>query len=46
MKQLTLAGWPLYRYIGDADAGQMNGQGKDSEWYAVTPSGQKSAASG
>ena len=46
MKQLTLAGWPLYRYVGDAAAGQMNGQGKDSEWYAVTPSGQKSTASG
>ncbi|MFK0103631.1 hypothetical protein [Streptomyces sp. NPDC091217] len=44
MKQLTLAGWPLYRYIGDTEAGQVNGQGKDKEWYAVTPSGQKSAA--
>ncbi|MEU6548735.1 hypothetical protein ABZ915_00395 [Streptomyces sp. NPDC046915] len=43
MKQLTLAGWPLYRYVGDTQAGQMNGQGKDKEWYAVTPSGQKSA---
>ncbi|MFE2071058.1 hypothetical protein ACFXDH_53395 [Streptomyces sp. NPDC059467] len=43
MKQLTLAGWPLYRYIGDTKAGQLNGQGKDKEWYAITPSGQKSA---
>ncbi|MEU5592811.1 hypothetical protein [Streptomyces sp. NPDC020298] len=39
-KQLTLAGWPLYRYVGDTEAGQTNGQGKDKEWYAVTPSGQ------
>ncbi|WP_234335877.1 hypothetical protein [Streptomyces sp. NRRL S-1022] len=39
MKQLTLAGWPLYRYAGDVKAGQMNGQGKDKEWYAITPSG-------
>ncbi|MHB9860242.1 hypothetical protein [Streptomyces sp. YIM S03343] len=46
MKQLTLAGWPLYRYIGDTKAGQVNGQGKDKEWYAVTPSGQKSAVTG
>lgn len=46
LKQLTLAGWPLYRYIGDTEAGQANGQGKDDEWYAVTASGQKSAASG
>ncbi|MFF4398762.1 hypothetical protein [Streptomyces sp. NPDC001480] len=46
MKQLTLAGWPLYRYVGDTKAGQMNGQGRGEEWYAVTPSGQKSAATG
>ncbi|MFF4302210.1 hypothetical protein [Streptomyces sp. NPDC001601] len=44
--QLTLAGWPLYRYVGDTAAGQTNGQGKDQEWYAVTPSGQKSTATG
>ncbi|MFI6403247.1 hypothetical protein [Streptomyces sp. NPDC050548] len=43
-KQLTLAGWPLYRYVGDTAAGQLNGQGKDGEWYAVTPSGGKSTA--
>ncbi|MGY4925726.1 hypothetical protein [Streptomyces sp. 900105755] len=44
--QLTLAGWPLYRYVGDTAAGQTNGQGKDQEWYAVTPSGRKSTATG
>ncbi|MGW7541613.1 hypothetical protein ACWGKQ_10925 [Streptomyces sp. NPDC054770] len=44
--QLTLAGWPLYRYVGDTAAGQTNGQGKDGEWYAVTPAGQKSTATG
>ncbi|WP_089104499.1 hypothetical protein [Streptomyces hyaluromycini] len=44
--QLTLAGWPLYRYVGDTAAGQTNGQGKDQEWYAVTPSGQKSSVTG
>ncbi|WP_405864498.1 hypothetical protein [Streptomyces sp. NBC_00005] len=42
MKQLTLGGWPLYRYMGDTKAGQMNGQGKGEVWYAVTPSGKKS----
>lgn len=45
MKQLTLAGWPLYRYKGDTQADQVNGQGRDKEWYAVTPSGQKSVGS-
>jgi predicted lipoprotein with Yx(FWY)xxD motif len=46
LKQLTLAGWPLYRYVGDTAAGEANGQGKDNAWYAITPSGQKSAVSG
>jgi len=45
-KQLTLGGWPLYRYVGDMGAGQVNGQGKDGQWYAVTPSGGKSDVSG
>ncbi|MER5528073.1 hypothetical protein ABT075_26380 [Streptomyces sp. NPDC002677] len=46
LKQLTLAGWPLYRYSGDTAAEQANGQGKDAEWYAVAPSGQKAAETG
>ncbi|MEU3551627.1 hypothetical protein [Streptomyces longwoodensis] len=41
MKQITLAGWPLYRYMGDTKAGDMNGQGKQGLWYAVTPAGKK-----
>ncbi|MFJ9372883.1 hypothetical protein [Streptomyces sp. NPDC101455] len=44
--QLTLAGWPLYRYVGDTAAGEANGQGKDGEWYAVAPSGQKATTTG
>ncbi|WP_405877691.1 hypothetical protein OG747_03575 [Streptomyces sp. NBC_01384] len=46
MKQVTLGGWPLYRYMGDTKAGQMNGQAKDKMWYAVTPSGEKSTMTG
>ena len=45
-KQLTLAGWPLYRYMGDTEAGDMNGQGKGDAWSAITPRGAKSAMSG
>ncbi|WP_328690330.1 hypothetical protein OHA74_14285 [Streptomyces phaeochromogenes] len=45
MKQLTLAGRPLYRYMGDAKTGEMKGQAKDSKWYAVTPAGEKAAMS-
>ncbi|MEU2775473.1 hypothetical protein ABZ646_21650 [Streptomyces sp. NPDC007162] len=46
MKQITLAGWPLYRYMGDTKAGEMNGQGKNGTWFAVNPAGKKMAASG
>lgn len=45
-KQLTLGGWPLYRYVGDTGAGQLNGQGKEGQWYAITPAGEKSGVSG
>jgi predicted lipoprotein with Yx(FWY)xxD motif len=44
--QLTLGGWPLYRYMGDTQSGQTNGQAKDELWYAVTPSGAKSSMTG
>ncbi|WP_433448385.1 COG4315 family predicted lipoprotein [Streptomyces sp. CA-142005] len=43
MKQVTLAGWPLYRYMGDTKVGEMNGQGKGGAWYVITPAGAKSA---
>ncbi|MFD7047321.1 hypothetical protein ACFWBS_20055 [Streptomyces mirabilis] len=46
MKQLTLGGWPLYRYVGDTQAGQTNGQAKNKTWYAITPSGTKSTGTG
>jgi predicted lipoprotein with Yx(FWY)xxD motif len=45
MKQITLAGWPLYRYMGDTKAGDMNGQGKNGTWNAVTPAGKMMAMS-
>jgi predicted lipoprotein with Yx(FWY)xxD motif len=37
--QLTLAGWPLYRYSGDREPGTRNGHGADGTWWAVTPAG-------
>ncbi|MCG5220130.1 hypothetical protein [Streptosporangium sp. KLBMP 9127] len=39
--QATLAGWPLYRFTGDARPGEVNGQGQSDAWFAVTPSGLK-----
>jgi predicted lipoprotein with Yx(FWY)xxD motif len=43
-KQVTLAGWPLYRYAGDKKAGDLTGQGKAGTWFAVTPEGKKAQA--
>jgi predicted lipoprotein with Yx(FWY)xxD motif len=41
--QLTLAGWPLYRYANDAP-GKAKGQGVSGVWFASTPAGKKAAA--
>ncbi len=40
-KQLTLMGWPLYRYTGDRFEGEANGEGVDGVWAAITPNGNK-----
>jgi predicted lipoprotein with Yx(FWY)xxD motif len=41
--QVTYAGWPLYRWIGDTSAGQSTGQGIRNSgglWYVVNDAGQ------
>ncbi|MGW4382941.1 hypothetical protein [Kitasatospora sp. NPDC004531] len=40
-RQVTLNGWPLYRYTPDTKPGQTNGQGVDGTWFAATPTGEK-----
>lgn len=47
-KQVTLNGMPLYYYAKDKAPGDVNGQGVQSVWYLVSPSGEmiKGAASG
>jgi predicted lipoprotein with Yx(FWY)xxD motif len=40
-RQLTLDGWPLYRYIGDKKPGQWKGQGVGGTWFVVAPDGKK-----
>ena len=37
--QVTYNGFPLYRFAGDTKSGQANGQGLESSWYALAPSG-------
>jgi predicted lipoprotein with Yx(FWY)xxD motif len=39
--QLTAGGWPLYRFAGDNEPGELNGQGNNGTWFAVSPTGQK-----
>lgn len=47
-KQVTLNGMPLYYYAKDKAPGDVTGQGVQSVWYLVSPSGEmiKGAASG
>jgi predicted lipoprotein with Yx(FWY)xxD motif len=44
--QLTIGGWPVYRYTGDKAAGDTAGQGVGKTWFAVTPAGKKAVAAG
>ncbi|MGW4645318.1 hypothetical protein [Kitasatospora sp. NPDC004289] len=43
-QQLTLGGWPLYRFAGDKAPGETNGQGVGGTWFAAAPDGKKAAA--
>ncbi|MFF8634218.1 SCO0930 family lipoprotein [Streptomyces pilosus] len=40
-KQLTVDGWPAYRYVKDVNAGDAKGQGVGGKWFAFTPEGKK-----
>ncbi|MFB7371399.1 SCO0930 family lipoprotein [Streptomyces sp. NPDC056222] len=42
-KQLTLDGWPMYRYAKDTKPGDINGQGVGGTWFASAPDGKKAA---
>jgi predicted lipoprotein with Yx(FWY)xxD motif len=39
--QITLNGWPLYRYIGDKAPGQWKGQNVAGKWFVSAPDGKK-----
>ncbi|MDH2387987.1 SCO0930 family lipoprotein [Streptomyces sp. HNM0663] len=43
-KQLTIDGWPMYRYAKDTKAGDVNGQGVGGTWFASAPDGKKAEA--
>ncbi|WP_436496957.1 COG4315 family predicted lipoprotein [Actinokineospora sp. HUAS TT18] len=35
-KQITLAGRPLYRFVGDSNPSEINGDGVDGQWHVAT----------
>ncbi|MEU6221347.1 hypothetical protein ABZ845_28190 [Streptomyces sp. NPDC047022] len=39
--QITVGGWPLYRFSGDSKPGDLNGQGINGKWFAAGPTGEK-----
>ncbi|SFK03859.1 hypothetical protein [Amycolatopsis sacchari] len=43
-KQVTVKGWPVYRYAKDSAAGQAKGQDVGGLWHALTPGGGKAAS--
>ncbi len=43
-KQITLNGWPLYRYSPDSKPGDTKGEGFAGIWFASTPTGGKATA--
>jgi predicted lipoprotein with Yx(FWY)xxD motif len=40
-KQITIAGWPVYRYVGDKDPGKWTGQNVGGTWFVIKPDGKK-----
>ncbi|MFJ7911623.1 hypothetical protein [Kitasatospora sp. NPDC096204] len=43
-RQITLDGWPAYRYSPDTKPGDTKGQGIGGTWFALTPSGGRAGA--
>jgi predicted lipoprotein with Yx(FWY)xxD motif len=37
--QLVIGGQPVYTFVGDETAGEYNGQGVDSLWFMIKPTG-------
>jgi predicted lipoprotein with Yx(FWY)xxD motif len=42
--QVTIAGWPVYRFNKDKKPGDTFGQGVGGTWFGVTPDGKKAGA--
>jgi predicted lipoprotein with Yx(FWY)xxD motif len=42
--QLTLGGWPVYRFAGDRAPGRTDGHGIGGAWFAISPTGGKATS--
>ncbi|MCS7477233.1 hypothetical protein ACFFQW_12755 [Umezawaea endophytica] len=40
-RQMTVGGWPAYRFVDDRVPGQVSGQGLEDAWFALAPNGTK-----
>ncbi|MCX4782025.1 SCO0930 family lipoprotein [Streptomyces sp. NBC_01264] len=45
-RQLTLAGWPVYRYAKDTRPGEAKGEGVGGTWHVLAPDGKKAVDAG
>ncbi|MFF1415094.1 SCO0930 family lipoprotein [Streptomyces sp. NPDC058289] len=45
-RQLTLAGWPVYRYAKDTRPGETKGEGVGGTWHALAADGGKAVDGG
>lgn len=43
--QLTVQGWPIYRFVGDTRPGLHGGHGLGRVWHAITPEGGRAGES-
>ena len=39
--QVTIGGWPAYRFAGDAKPGDISGEAVQGTWFALAPTGEK-----
>ena len=42
-RQVTVGGWPVYRFAEDTAPGQAKGQGVGGTWFVAAPDGKKAA---
>ncbi len=42
--QVTLGGWPIYRYAAETAPGETGGHGNSEQWFAIAPDGERAEA--